>query len=146
MALTPLRLLSQEAQAPAADLARVHAEYAAIARLGFEYAEPPEPLALVKAAASRLTLTLPLPSTLTLTPTPQPHPSPNQAAASRLRVTAAEELLSQGFDWGGPMQPQLVRELLGLLTPTRCALMLVAGGLPASMTEPIYGTRCDPKA
>ena len=49
----------------------------------YRYAEPPEPLALVK------------------------------AAASRLRATAAEALLWQGFDWGGALQPQPVRELLG---------------------------------
>ena len=61
----------------------MHAEYAAIASRSFEYAEPPEPLALVK------------------------------AAASRLRATAAESLLWQGFDWGEGLQPRPVRELRG---------------------------------
>ena len=103
------------AQGPASPLEGLHRENARMAALSFEYAEAAEPLALCK------------------------------AAVSRMRTTPPEALLWQPFDWGERCDLAAVRELLGRLTPDAGALLLVGGGLvdpasPRAARERYYGT------
>ena len=102
----------------ASPLEGLHRENARMAALSFEYAEAAEPLALCKAAVSRMRTTLP------------------------------ESLLWQPFDWGNSCDLAAVGELLGRLTPDAGALLLVGGGLvdpegAAYAKERYYGTPHD---